>query len=75
MMYANVVLRDSLGDDLHEDALVENPIYPPVGAIVVIRGQDYVVERIEFDYDVFKDEAYTRVGIIVHVGMVVRRNR
>ncbi len=69
-MYANVVLRDSLGEDLYEDAIVQNPIYPPKGAIVVFSNQKYVVERIEFDYDVFKGEAFARIGIIVHVSAI-----
>ena len=65
-MYANVLLRSTTGEDLLEDAYVENPIYPPVGTKTVFDGVEYRVENVEFDYDVFKEpDPHTRIAIIV----------
>lgn len=72
-MYANVVLRDEQGEDLQEDAIENNPIYPPIGAEVRINKRKYLVEAIEFDYDVSKGQAFARIAIIVYVNSLGRR--
>ena len=75
-MYANIVFIDQhkpeLENEVHEDALVENPVVPSEGSKIVLKGVQWIVRQVEWDYDVFwGDREYGQI----HVAIIVRMTK